>query len=64
MGRRTDAQLKLRIPADLMAWVRDQAAGSCRSMNGEIEYRLMQARAADQSGRATGAPAAGEALRA
>ena len=64
MGSRTAAQFKVRLPEGLMDWVRAQAQTNCRSINGEIEYRLTQAQAADQSGRATGAPVEGIALRA
>lgn len=59
-----EPHLKVRLDPELNAWVRRSAAENCRTLNGEIEYRLRLAREAEQSSRATGSPAAGEALRA
>jgi hypothetical protein len=61
---RGEPEFRVRLPPDLLQWLREKAAGERRSMTQEVTIRLMQARAADQSGRATGVPAAGEALRA
>lgn len=62
---RQDAPFKVRLPSELMEWVRASAARHCRSMNGEIEFRLSKAREAEQAAcRATGEAAGGEASRA
>lgn len=39
---RIDPQMKLRLPADLKAWVEDAAKKSNRSLNAEIVHRLEQ----------------------
>lgn len=59
---RNDVGFMLRLPVELKDWLVAQASANRRSRNSEIVFRLMQAREADQSSRATGAPAAGEAL--
>lgn len=41
---RSDPQLKLRLPADLKAWVEEAAAQNQRSVNAEIVHLLLQAR--------------------
>lgn len=61
---RDDPGLLVRMPVDLKAWLAATAVMNRRSQNAEVVFRLEAARAADQSSRATGTPAAGEALRA
>lgn len=48
MSKREEAQFKLRLPADLKAWLKEKATGNKRSLSGEIEYRLEQDRLEEQ----------------
>ncbi|MEW9272407.1 Arc family DNA-binding protein [Gluconobacter oxydans] len=41
---RTDPQFKLRLPADLKAWVEESAKHNQRSLNAEIVFLLNEAR--------------------
>lgn len=41
--------IKLRIDADLKGWLVASATENRRSLNGEIEFRLLQARASHES---------------
>lgn len=62
--RKHDPQVRIRLSAKLTEWLAAQSLANCRSLNGEIEYRLLKAREDEQAGRESGAPAAGSALRA
>ncbi len=61
---RGEPEFRVRVPADVLEWLKERAAAERRSMTQEVTIRLIQAREADQSSRATGTPAAGEASRA
>jgi hypothetical protein len=59
---RDDPRILIRLPVDLKAWLASTAVLNRRSQNAEIVMRLEASRAAEVSGRATGAPTAREAL--
>jgi hypothetical protein len=64
MTKQSAGQLKVRLSAPLKTWLRRQAEANCRSLNGEIVFRLEVARLAEQNGRPEGgAPAAGATCR-
>lgn len=42
-------QIKVRVPQELMDYLRDQAERNCRSMTAEINFRLLQTK--EQEGR-------------
>ena len=52
---RTDPQFKLRIPADLLGWLKDQASTARRTVTAEILFRLEQSRGV-QEGKADETP--------
>lgn len=41
-------QIKVRMPQDLMEYIREQADRNCRSMTAEINFRLMQSKEQEQ----------------
>jgi hypothetical protein len=49
---------KLRLPAEVMGWIREEAARNYRSINAEISQRLDQARRATEQ---NASPASGGA---
>lgn len=44
-----DAQVKVRLTADLKNWLKHQAANNCRTLSREIEHRVIQSRAQQES---------------
>jgi len=55
---RVAASTALRLPEDLMQWLKHQAVDNKRSLNGELHHRLEQSRAAQMAAEeaATAAP--------
>lgn len=42
--KRSDPQMKIRLPKPLKDWIEEKAAENVRSQNAEIVYRLEQAK--------------------
>lgn len=62
---RGEPEFRVRLPVELMKWLKATAASERRSMTQEVAYRLEAARVADQAAsRETGATAAGQASQA
>lgn len=45
--KRSDPQLKVRMPSDLLSWLKDSAQRNQRTQNGEIVHRIQQAKDAE-----------------
>ncbi|WP_366946486.1 Arc family DNA-binding protein [Nevskia sp.] len=45
--KRSDPQLKVRLPPDLLSWLKDSAERNQRSQNGELVSLLRRAKASE-----------------